>query len=187
MHPKYKEDRAIIAPLIASRLHRNVSNYPLFGSGAITYVFYQHKFSKKMKKSSLCFCFLFYIGLPIAAYSQCTGGWDVTYNNSTLTTATAYTNKKIRIIGTVNFNANVTLTQCVVDMDPGATLNIGNNSTFGVYDNPSTVTPTFIQACNAMWNAINILPGSTIIGRGSHISGGRTALVFHNGFNNASS
>ena len=53
MHPKYKEDHAIIAPLIASRLHRNVSNYPLFGSGAITYVFYQHKFSKKMKKSSL--------------------------------------------------------------------------------------------------------------------------------------
>jgi hypothetical protein len=109
-----------------------------------------------------------------------------TFTNQTITAATvrgalppaAVTN--IRITGTVNFNANVSFTNCLIRLDPGAIINVNNNATF------TLLAASNIFACATQWQAINVNAGGAIVFRNSFIQGGRQGIVLNTGFNNAS-
>jgi len=111
------------------------------------------------------------------------------YNNESVNTPLSLQGgTTVRIKGTVNFNANVTMVNCTILMDPGAVLNI-NNSTFTMQDadnNAATANDaSVIFACNQMWQSINVNHGAAIIWRNSLIQGGRQGVVFAPNFNNA--
>ena len=97
--------------------------------------------------------------------------------------ATTYTNQNIRITGTVNFDANVTMVRCTLLLDANAVLNIRNNATFRVEADLAGNRSVFF-GCGTMWNSINISQGCALILRNSIIRDGRNGIVFRNGFNN---
>jgi hypothetical protein len=103
------------------------------------------------------------------------------FNNQTLNQAQTFTAQNIRVTGTVNFNANITMVRCTVLMDPGAVLNI-NNSTFSLLDNAAG--RSVIYGCNSMWQSINVNANSAVILRNSNIRDGRLGFVFQQGFIN---
>ena len=92
-------------------------------------------------------------------------------------------NSNIRITGTVNFNANVTMPRCTLLMDQGAILNI-NNSTFTLTADVAG-NRSVIFGCTTMWQAINVNQGAAVIFRDCTIGDGRLGLVFNQGFNNS--
>jgi hypothetical protein len=108
-----------------------------------------------------------------------------TFTNQTINVATvrgaappaAVTN--IRITGTVNFNANVTFTNCLIRLDADAVINVNNLSTFTVQ------SASTIFACVTQWRAINVNNGGSIVFRNSNILNGRQGIVLNTGFNNA--
>ncbi len=100
-----------------------------------------------------------------------------TFTNTTVTTAATFTSENIRITGTVNFNANITLAYCTVLMDPGAILNI-NNATFGL------LYGSRIYGCDGMWKAIKVNDKSSIVFENSVIRDGQQGIVFGPKFNN---
>lgn len=103
------------------------------------------------------------------------------FNNQTINIAQTFTAQNIRITGTVNFNANITMVRCTVLMDPGAILNI-NNSTFSLVDNAAGRSVIF--GCGSMWQSINVNANSAVILRNSNIRDGIFGLVFNPGFLN---
>jgi hypothetical protein len=116
--------------------------------------------------------------------------FTVNLNNQTINASTTYpAGTAIRITGTVNFNANVTMISCTVLMDPGAVLNI-NNSTFTLLDTDNDRTTTsdasFIFGCTQMWQAINVNVGGAVVWRNSIMRDGVQGLTFNAGFNNGS-
>lgn len=113
-----------------------------------------------------------------------------TFNNVTITQPISRIDQNIRISGTVNFNANVTFTNCIILMAPNAVINI-NNSIFrllpGVIGTPSAGMRSVIFGCGTMWQSINVNTGSGIVFTNSNIRDGRQGIVFKSGFNNATS
>lgn len=111
---------------------------------------------------------------PLPAFNQ-------QFNNQTLNAPQTFTAQNIRITGTVNFNANITMVRCTVLMDPGAILNI-NNSTFSLLDNATG--RSVIYGCTTMWQSINVNANGAVILRNSNIRDGVFGLVFNQGFLN---
>ena len=103
------------------------------------------------------------------------------FNNQTLNVAQTFTAQNIRITGTVNFNANITMVRCTVLMDADAVLNI-NNSTFSLLDNATG--RSVIYGCTTMWSATNVNSNGAVILRNSNIRDGIFGLVFNQGFLN---
>ncbi len=112
---------------------------------------------------------------PLPAFNQ-------QFNNQTINVAQTFTAQNIRITGTVNFNANITMVRCTVLMDPGAILNI-NNSRFSLLDNATGRSVIF--GCTARWTAINVNANSAVILRNSDVRDGAMGFVFFQGFLNS--
>jgi hypothetical protein len=110
--------------------------------------------------------------------------FDQQFNNQTLNQPQTFIAQSIRITGTVNFNANITMLGCTILMDPGAVLNI-NNSVFSLLSSlPNGFGRSVIYGCNTMWQSINVNAGSAVILRYSDIRDSRLGLVFQQGFLN---
>jgi hypothetical protein len=104
-----------------------------------------------------------------------------TFSNTTVTAPAMFVGENIRITGTVNFNANITMVRCTVLMDPNAVLNI-NNSTFSLVGNLSG--RSVIYGCGFMWQAINVRANAAVRLENSDIRDGIQGVAFFNGFLN---
>ncbi len=106
-------------------------------------------------------------------------------NNQTIANATVYNTQNIRISGTVNFNASVSMFGCTVLMDPNATLNV--NAGMFTARNNANGTQTVFFGCTSMWNTINIHNSAGIDMRNCIVQDAQRALTFFNNFDNAGS
>ena len=85
--------------------------------------------------------------------------FDFTFNNQQVA-GQVFTNKAIRITGTVTFSSNVTMRGCTVLMDNGAIIQLRQNVTFAASSFNGVQTKFF--GCGNMWRSININSTNTI-------------------------
>lgn len=110
--------------------------------------------------------------------------FNTVFTNQTVSTAQVFTSQNIRITGTVNFNANITMINCDILMDPGAVLNI-NNSTFTLKSYfANGFGRSHIYGCTQMWGSININANGAINFQNSDITDSRFGIICNQGFSN---
>jgi hypothetical protein len=85
--------------------------------------------------------------------------FDFTFNNQQVA-GQVFTNKAIRITGTVTFSSNVTMRGCTVLMDNDAVIQLRQNVTFAASSFNGVQTKFF--GCGNMWKSININSTNTI-------------------------